>query len=56
MTDHEKARHILHSMDVCRAGFVCADCPLHGRCVEKTDLSVAELAHEYLVEVENGKD
>ncbi len=56
MTDHEKARHILHSMDVCRAGIVCADCPLQKKCAERKDLSVAELAHEYLVEVENGKE
>lgn len=55
MTDREKVKHILHSMDVCRAGFVCADCPLHGRCVEKTDLSVAELACEYLEEAADAR-
>lgn len=56
MTDQEKVRHILHSMDVCSAGFVCNECPLQKKCAERKDLSVAELAHEYLVEVENGKD
>lgn len=50
MTDHEKARHVLHSMDVCSAGFVCADCPLQKKCAERKDLSVAELACEYLGE------
>lgn len=56
MTDTEKVKAILHSMDVCIAGFVCDECPLQKKCAGRKDLSVAELAHEYLVEVENGKD
>ena len=55
MTDQEKVRHILHSMDVCNAGIICADCPLHDACKERKDLSVAELACLYLMEVRNGK-
>ena len=56
MTDQEKVRHILHSMDVCSAGFVCNECPLHEVCIGRNDLSVAELACGYLMEVRNGKD
>jgi len=52
MTDHEKVRHILHSMDVCSAGIVCAECPLHEACIGRNDLSVAELACGYLREVQ----
>ena len=55
MTDQEKVRHILNSMDVCNAGIICADCPLHDACKERKDLSVAELACLYLMEVRNGK-
>lgn len=51
MTDQEKVRHILHSMDVCSAGIVCAECPLQKKCAERKDLSVAELACGYLMEV-----
>ena len=50
MTDTEKVKAILHSMDVCSAGFVCDECPLHEACIERTDLSVAELACGYLGE------
>ena len=56
MTDHEKVRHILHSMDVCSAGIVCAECPLHEACIGRKDLSVAELACGYLMEVRNGQE
>ena len=56
MTDAEKVRHILHSMDVCSAGFVCDECPLHDACKERTDLSVAELACGYLGEASDGKE
>ena len=53
MTDQEKVRHILHSMDVCSAGFVCDECPLHEVCIGRKDLSVAELACGYLGEVKD---
>ena len=56
MTDQEKVRHILHSMDVCNACIVCNECPLLEACVGRKDLSVAELACGYLMEVGNGKD
>ena len=52
MTDTEKVRHILHSMDVCNAGIICAECPLQKKCAERNDLSVAELACLYLREVQ----
>ena len=55
MTDTEKVKAILHSMDVCSAGFVCDECPLHEACIGRKDLSVAELACGYLVEVRNGQ-
>lgn len=50
MTDTEKVRHILHSMDVCNAGIICAECPLQKKCSDRKDLSVAELACGYLRE------
>lgn len=56
MTDQEKVRHILHSMDVCNAGIICADCPLQKKCADRKDLSVAELACGYLMEVRDGKE
>ena len=52
MTDTEKVKAILHSMDVCMAGFVCDECPLHEACIGRKDLSVAELACLYLREVQ----
>ena len=56
MTDTEKVRHILHSMDVCNAGFVCDECPLHEACIGRKDLSVAELACGYLGEATDETD
>ena len=56
MTDTEKVKAILHSMDVCIAGFVCDECPLHEVCIGRKDLSVAELACGYLWEATDETD